>query len=96
MPVVGFPHRGKRLCERQEESRLMNITHQTIHIQSAIAVNVGDHGVQHSRAAVRLLLDQIESSTGSAEEKAEAKSRLQSFLAHPLVAAVVSGAASAG
>jgi hypothetical protein len=72
----------------------MNITNQTINIHSAVAVNIGDQGTQQITAAIRVLLRQIESSTASTEEKEEAKNRLQSLLAHPLVAALIGKAIS--
>ena len=65
-----------------------------IHIESANAIQIGDHNVQHVTSILQSLIAAIEQSGGSAADKTEAKSRLAEFLKHPAVAATLGAAAS--
>ena len=66
-----------------------NMTNQTINIHSPNAVQIGDHNTQQITIAIQSLIEKIESSDSSDPEKVEAKSLLQEFLKHPLVATIV-------
>lgn len=67
----------------------------TININNSTGVQVGDYNTQHIQAVFDGLIQEIEKSSASAEEKAEAKGRLSAFLSHPVVATVIGSAASA-
>lgn len=72
-------------------------TSQTFNINNAHNVAAGNNNTvqQTFNQSVQVLIDQIEQSNGSPEEKAEAKSLLRQFLEHPLVAALASAALGA-
>ncbi len=62
---------------------------------SAQNVQIGNDNalnVQSVSFHLQSLIQAIDNHEGSVEEKAEAKSRLKSFLAHPLTASVLGGA----
>ncbi len=63
-----------------------------ISISNSQGFQIGDHNTQSIVDSFKQVIERIEQSPGTAEEKAEAKSRLRSFLEHPLTAAVVGGA----
>ncbi|EKT4448945.1 hypothetical protein NPS49_07135 [Pseudomonas putida] len=54
---------------------------------------VGNYNVQNIHNVFNQLLQKIDESEATEEEKAEAKGRLSSFLEHPLVGAIVGGLA---
>ncbi|WP_455828528.1 hypothetical protein [Pseudomonas capeferrum] len=54
---------------------------------------VGNHNVQNVHTVFTQLLQKIDESEATDEEKAEAKGRLSAFLEHPLVGAIVGGLA---
>jgi hypothetical protein len=59
-------------------------------------VQIGDRNVQQSHLIVfQELLQRIEAANAAPEQKAEAKSRLQAFLSHPLTSSVAGGLAAA-
>lgn len=64
----------------------------TINIHNSTGIQVGDYNTQHIQAIFNELIQKIESSSGSASEKAEAKGRLEAFLEHPLVSAILGSA----
>ena len=65
----------------------------TINIHHSTGVQVGDYNTQHIQATFNELLQQIDQSSASPTEKAEAKGRLAAFLEHPLVVSVLGSAA---
>jgi hypothetical protein len=65
---------------------------QTINISGSSGFQVGDHNSQSIKVGIEALLQQIDASTASAEEKTEAKSFVRKLLEHPLVSAIVGGA----
>ncbi len=67
----------------------------TINIHNSTGVQVGDYNTQHIQATFNELVQQIDRSTASPAEKAEAKNRLAAFLEHPLVTSLLGSAASA-
>jgi hypothetical protein len=67
----------------------------TINIHNSTGVQVGDYNTQLIQATFNKLIQRIEQSSVSPAEKAEAKSRLVTFLAHPLVSSVLGSAAGA-
>jgi hypothetical protein len=68
---------------------------QNFHINNAQSVQIGDFNTQNVVTSFEALLAQIESSPASLEEKVEAKSKLKSFLSHPLVVSIMGSAAGA-
>jgi len=65
----------------------VSITHST-------GVQVGDYNVQNMQTAFIALEKAIDAQSASPESKAEAKSKLNALLQHPLVVAVLGGVAS--
>jgi len=63
----------------------------TINIQGSHSIQIGDHNTQNVVGAVQTLAHAIESSSGTEDEKAEAKSRLAKLLEHPILASVLGG-----
>lgn len=62
-----------------------------ISVSESNNVQIGDSNTMDLSNCVNQISQAIESSSGSEEEKREAKSRLKRLLSHPLVAAVVGG-----
>jgi RIP homotypic interaction motif len=67
--------------------------HTTININNSSGIQVGDYNVINIQNALNELVQRIEGSSGSQQEKAEAKSKLAAFLTHPLVGSVLGGIA---
>lgn len=65
---------------------------QTINVSGSSNFQIGDGNTQTINDGIAVLVQEIEKSGGSAEEKAEAKSLLRRVLEHPLVAAIAGGA----
>lgn len=63
-----------------------------INVHGSTNVVVGDGNIQNVSSSVQALLNAIDESAGTADQKAEAKSQLKKFLEHPLVAALAGGA----
>jgi hypothetical protein len=66
----------------------------TVNISGSSNVVVGDHNQQNVTHHIEGLIKAIDSSNATPADKAEAKSRLQTFLEHPLVSAIAGGAIS--
>lgn len=69
--------------------------HTTININNSSGIQVGDHNVINIQNALNELVQRIDGSSASQQEKVEAKSKLAAFLAHPLVGSVLGGVAGA-
>lgn len=67
----------------------------TINIANSSGIQIGDHNVQHITSSFIGLVEKIESSGASAQEKEKAKGLLRGILENPTVAAVL-GSATAG
>jgi len=65
---------------------------QTINITESSGFQVGDHNSQSISVGIQALLQQIDESSATTEEKAAAKSLVHKLLEHPLVSAIVGGA----
>ena len=65
---------------------------QTINISGSSGFQVGDHNSQSIKIGIEALVQEIDSSSASADDKAEAKSLVRKVLEHPLVSAIVGGA----
>jgi len=63
-----------------------------ISITNSQGFQVGDHNTQNIVDSLKQVIERIEQSPGTPEEKKEAKSRLSTFLEHPLTSAVLGGA----
>ena len=64
-----------------------------INIENAHSIQIGDHNIQHITTVLNGLVEAIESSEGTEEEKQEAKGLLTGFLKHPLVASALGSSA---
>lgn len=53
------------------------------------SIQIGDHNTQHIAMTIQSLVQQIEASDFSDEDKKEAKSRLAKFLEHPLLCSLL-------
>lgn len=60
-----------------------------IAIHNSQGIQIGDHNVQNLQLVLGEILQRIDDSGASREEREEAKNLLNAFLAHPLVAAIV-------
>lgn len=67
----------------------------TFNIQGSHSIQIGDYNTQNVVGAVQTLAQAIEASTGTEDQKAEAKSRLAKLLEHPILASVLGGLAGA-
>lgn len=67
----------------------------TVNIHNSTGFQVGDYNTQSIQATFNELIQQIDKSSASSEEKAEAKGRLATFLQHPLVSSVLGSAGGA-
>ena len=65
--------------------------HTTVNIHHSTGIQVGDHNVLNIQNALNELVQRIDSSTAPTKQKAEAKSQLAAFLAHPLTSSVLGG-----
>lgn len=83
---------------KYKEGRMTDTTKpsQTINIHSPQAVQIGDHNTQQITATIQMLVQRIEESDTSPENKDEAKSLLQKFLAHPLVSSIIGASIGLG
>lgn len=66
----------------------------SITINNSHGFQIGDNNVQHIANGLAGLVRKIEESPASAEEKAEAKSRLAKLMENPIVASVLGSAVS--
>jgi len=66
-----------------------------IHIANANAIQIGDHNYQQISSAFQLLLQAIDESNATPEQKKEAKSKLAELLRHPAITASFGAAAGA-
>lgn len=67
----------------------------TVNIHNSTGIQVGDHNLINFQQAINEMIKKIDDSKAPPEEKAEAKSRLQAFLTHPLVTSLAGGIAGA-
>lgn len=73
-----------------------SVKHQTIHINGSNSnVQIGDHNRMEFRENIHNLINTIEKTEASNEEKEEARGLLKKFLEHPLVNTIAGSAASA-
>lgn len=64
-------------------------TRQTVNISNSTGIQVGDHNTMALDLHVAQIVEAIERSSSSAEQKAATKSKLKDFLSHPVVVAVI-------
>ena len=76
------------------ETKSSSASH-TINIHGAQAVQIGDFNTQNVINSIQSVISQIDASDASQQEKSEAKSRLLSFIEHPLVVGLLGAAATA-
>jgi len=78
--------------QKESSKKMDKKSPQNITIHGAQSVQIGDFNTQNVINSIQSLKNQIESSTGSPEEKEEAKSLLNKFISHPLVASILGAA----
>jgi hypothetical protein len=66
----------------------------TINITNSQGIQIGDHNEQHIASSLIGLVEKIESTNASTQEKAEAKGLLRELMSNPVVAAVLGSATS--
>ena len=71
----------------------MNFDH-SVTIHGSSNIQVGNNNTQDITITIGRLTEEIDRATAPEAEKAEAKSRLNSLLSHPLVSAIVGGVVS--
>ncbi len=69
---------------------------QNINFHGSSNVQIGDHNTQNIINVFNDLIQKIEASSASEEEKTKVKSLLGEFLKHPLVTSIVGAAVSSG
>lgn len=67
----------------------------TINISHSHGIQIGDGNMQHIVGSIQMLAQAIDAANASPQAKAEAKSKLKDFLAHPVTTAVLGAAATA-
>ena len=65
---------------------------QTVNISGSSNIQIGDGNIQEVQNSIVWLINSIEKSGASSEEKEEAKGLLKRFLEHPLVASIFGAA----
>ena len=66
----------------------------TINIHNSEGIQIGDHNIQHIEKSIVGLIEKIDSSNASPDEKTEAKSLLKQLMMNPTVAGILGGATS--
>lgn len=66
----------------------------TINIHNSKGIQIGDHNIQHIERSLVGLIEKIELSSASVEQKSEAKSIIKQLILNPTVAGVLGGATS--
>lgn len=88
--LTGTPHYYLQI---RKDTAISRPSHQSttnhINIQGSTGIQIGDHNVQNLEVALKEVLASIDNADAPKEEREEAKSRLNTFLAHPLVSAAV-------
>ncbi len=96
--LIGGPARitakGVDVIEGTTRSPIaMNIDRrQTVNISGSTNIQIGDRNIQEIRNSIVWLVNSIEKSEASFEQKEGAKGLLQRFLEHPLVTSIVGAA----
>lgn len=84
---------GVDAVESDGKSSPIAINFQNISISQSQGVQIGDGNVQSISNIIEQLIWKIDNSNYTEAEKIEAKSRLKSFLEHPLVTSIIGGLA---
>ena len=82
-----------KLQKEQQIHKTPSSVVNTVNISHSTGVQVGDYNTQNIQNAFIALERAIDAHTASPAEKAEAKSKLQALLQHPLVVSVLGGLA---
>ena len=93
--IHGIPSHYQVKFKKESSKQMDKKSSQNITIHGAQSVQIGDFNTQNVINSIHALKNQIESSNGSPEEKEEAKTLLQKFISHPLVASILGAAAGA-
>ncbi|AKP89332.1 RIP homotypic interaction motif-containing protein [Achromobacter ruhlandii] len=92
----GIPANWQLTIEKTTALRSPNAASSTtVNIHDSTGIQVGNNNLMNFQVAINEMIKKIDDSNSSPEEKAEAKSRLQAFLTHPLVISIAGGIASA-
>jgi hypothetical protein len=82
-----------KLQKEQQIHKLPSSVVNNVSITHSTGVQVGDYNIQNMQNAFFSLERAIDSQNTSAESKADAKAKLKALLQHPLVVAILGGAA---
>lgn len=94
--LTGMPHYYLKIRKNSAIPKVQqNSTTNHINIHGSTGIQIGDHNVQNLQAALKEVLASIDNADAPREEREDAKSRLNAFLAHPLVSSAVGAGLSA-
>lgn len=82
-------HKDASLLHVAQAKQVPNIT-----INNSQGIQIGDHNVQHIANSLAGLIEKIDDSTASPQEKDEAKGLISKLLESPVVASVLGGTVS--
>jgi len=82
------------IITRKDLSLVQTPSNTTINITGSHGIQIGNHNVQNIIGALEMLINAIESSDATIEEKTDAKAKLKTFLIHPLTVNLLGTAAS--
>lgn len=87
----GLTFEGEQYIDGSHRDFLENtMKNQTININAPSAIQIGNNNSQQLNVTIQSLIEKIDSSNCSRQEKQEAKTLLQEFLKHPLVTTIIS------
>lgn len=86
----GLTFEGEQYIDGSHRDFLENtMKNQTININAPSAIQIGNNNSQQLNVTIQSLIEKIDSSNCSRQEKEEAKTLLQEFLKHPLVTTII-------
>ena len=86
----GLTFEGEQYIDGSHRDFLENtMKNQTININAPSAIQIGNNNSQQLNVTIQSLIEKIDSSNCSRQEKQEAKTLLQEFLKHPLVTTII-------
>lgn len=84
--------KGVSLSQMQQELQMKQAP--VININNSQGIQIGDHNVQHIASSLQGLIEKIDQSSASQQEKHEAKGLVARLLENPTVASLLGGAIS--
>lgn len=84
--------KGTSMAQMQEDTRAKQAP--VININNSQGIQIGDNNVQHIASSLQGLIEKIDQSSATVEEKSEARGLVSRLLSNPTVAGVLGAAAS--